>query len=82
MWTQDAAAMYGYAASSAVATRLTPFSEPQQTTTPSGLTGQSAAVSQAAATPAGTQQSTLAQLISAMPNALQSRASPAASGPG
>src|SRR5580693_9427932 len=56
MWAQDAAAMYGYAASSAVATQLTPFTEPQQTTTRSGLTVQSTAVSQAAATPAGTQQ--------------------------
>jgi PPE-repeat protein len=79
MWAQDAAAMYGYAASSAVATQLTPFTEPQQTTTRSGLTVQSTAVSQAAATPAGTQQSTLAQLVSALPNALQGLASPSSS---
>ena len=79
MWAQDAATMYGYAGSSAAATQLTPFTEPQQTTTPSGLTAQSAAVSQAAATPAGTQQSTLSQLISAMPNALQGLASPSSS---
>jgi PPE-repeat protein len=82
MWAQDAAAMYGYAASSAAATQLTPFNEPQQTTTPAGLTAQSAAVSQAAAAPAGTQQATLAQLISAMPNALQGLASPTSSGSG
>jgi len=79
MWAQDAAAMYGYAASSAVASQLTPFDPPQQTTSPSGLTAQSAAVAQAAATPAGTQQSTLSQLISAMPNALQGLASPSSS---
>ena len=82
MWAQDTAAMYGYAASSAVATQLTPFTEPQQTTTPSGLTVQSTAVSQAAATPASTQQSTLAQLVSALPNALHELASPTSSGTG
>jgi PPE-repeat protein len=82
MWAQDAAAMYGYAGSSAAATQLTPFTEPQQITSPSALTGQSAAVAQAAATPAGSQQSTLAQVISALPNALQGLASPMASGTG
>ncbi|HTQ21418.1 PPE family protein [Mycobacterium sp.] len=82
MWAQDAVAMYGYAASSAVATELSPFTEPQQTTSPSALSGQSAAVAQAAATPAGSQQSTLAQLMSALPNALQGLASPTSSGTG
>ena len=79
MWAQDTAAMYGYAASSAVASRLTPFTQPQQTSSPSGLTAQSAAVARATATPAGTQQSTLSQLISAMPNALQGLTSPSSS---
>ena len=79
MWAQDAAAMYGYAGSSAAATQLTPFAEPQQTTSPGGLTAQSAAVAQAATTPAGTQQSTLSQLISTLPNALQGLASPSSS---
>ena len=79
MWAQDAAAMYGYAASSATATQLTPFTGPQQTTTAGGMTAQSAAVSQAAATAAGTQQAALAQLVSAMPGALQGLASPASS---
>ncbi len=79
MWAQDAAAMYGYAASSAVATQLTQFTEPQQDTSSSGLAAQSAAVSQAAATPAGTQQSTLTQLMSALPTTLQNLASPASS---
>jgi PPE-repeat protein len=76
MWAQDAAAMYGYAASSVAATQLTQFTEPQQTTSPSALTAQSAAVAQAAATPAGTQQSVLVQLMSALPTALQGLASP------
>jgi PPE-repeat protein len=34
MWAQDAAAMYGYAASSASATSLTPFTPPPQNTNP------------------------------------------------
>lgn len=47
MWAQDAAAMYGYAGSSAAATRLTPFSDPPQTTSRAGLAAQSAAAGQA-----------------------------------
>ncbi len=54
MWAQDAAAMYGYAGSSAIATELTPFASPAQSTDPAGLAAQSAAVAQAAATPAAT----------------------------
>ncbi|MCW2662962.1 MAG: hypothetical protein JWP83_4114 [Mycobacterium sp.] len=79
MWAQDAAAMYGYAASAAVATQLSQFTEPQQTTSPSGLSAQSAAVTQAVATPAGSQQSTLSQLISALPTTLQGLSSPVSS---
>ncbi|OIN82452.1 PPE family protein [Mycobacterium malmoense] len=44
MWAQDAAAMYGYAGSSAAATQLTPFTAPPATTSNSGETNQSAAV--------------------------------------
>ena len=36
MWAQDAAAMYGYAGSSAAATTLTPFTTPPPTTNPAG----------------------------------------------
>jgi len=79
MWAQDAATMYGYAGSSAVATRLTPFTQPAQIANPSATTTQSAAVTQAASTSAGTGQSTLSQLVSATPNALQSMASPSSS---
>ncbi|ORW95789.1 hypothetical protein AWB92_08195 [Mycobacterium sp. IEC1808] len=79
MWAQDAAAMYGYAASSAVAAQLSQFSEPLQTTSPGGPEAQSAAVAQAISTPAGAQQGTLAQLMSALPSALQGLASPASS---
>jgi PPE-repeat protein len=65
MWAQDAGAMYGYAAASAAASQLSPFTPPPQTTSPSGLTAQSAAVAQAA-TAAGTQQTTPSQLVSAL----------------
>jgi PPE-repeat protein len=54
MWAQDAAAMYGYAGSSAAASQLTPFSQPAQTTNAGGLAGQAAAVAQASGTSTGT----------------------------
>jgi PPE-repeat protein len=79
MWVQDAVAMYGYAGSSATASRLAPFTEPQSTTNPAGLAAQSGAVAHATSTAAGNQQTTLSQLISAMPTALQQLAAPAAS---
>jgi PPE-repeat protein len=74
MWAQDAVAMYGYAAASASATTLTPFTEPQQTTDPASGASQAAAVSQATGTSAGDVQSAIStaqQAFSAVPNALQ-----------
>ena len=80
MWAQDAAAMYGYAGASATASQVTPFTTPPQTTNPGGLTGQAGAAAQAAGTSSGTDVETLLssgpQLISGMPQALQSLASP------
>jgi PPE-repeat protein len=80
MWAQDAAAMYGYAGASATAAQVTPFTTPPQTTNPTGLTGQAAAAAQAAGTSGGTNVETLMssgpQLISGMPQTLQSLASP------
>jgi PPE-repeat protein len=83
MWAQDTAAMYGYAASAASATTLTPFTPPQQNTNPGGSTSQAAAVSQATGTSAGNVQSTVQQAFSGIPNALQSlaTAAPAATSP-
>ena len=75
MWAQDAAAMYGYAANSAAATQVTPFTAAPQTTNPAGSAVQSAAVTQAAGTAVGNSQGLLSQ-ISTM---LQSLATPAAS---
>ena len=65
MWAQDAAAMYGYAGASSAASALTPFTTPPQTTSPSGLGGMAAAVTQAVSTSAGTSAQTVAPLSSA-----------------
>jgi PPE-repeat protein len=76
MWAQDAAAMYGYAGSSSAASTLTPFAGAPATTSTTGAAAQAATVAQATGT--GT-QSTLSQLVTAMPAALQGLASPATS---
>ncbi|BBY33595.1 hypothetical protein BST33_12885 [Mycolicibacter minnesotensis] len=73
MWAQDAGAMYGYAGSAAAATQLAPFSQPPETTNPTGATNQAAASAEATGNSAAsniTQQ--LSQLVNAMPQALQS----------
>ncbi|WP_343603226.1 PPE family protein [Mycobacterium sp.] len=75
MWAQDAAVMYGYAANSASASQLTPFSSPTQVTNQAGVAGQAAAVTQAAGTAAGN-SAQVAQLMSSVPSALQSLAAP------
>ena len=59
MWAQDAAAMYGYAGSSAAAATLTPFTAPRQNTNPGGLAPQSAAVTNSNGTSAGTSTETV-----------------------
>jgi PPE-repeat protein len=81
MWAQDAAAMYGYAGSSADAARLSLFSMPPQTTNPGGPSTQAAAV--AASTGASSSSNTssaLSQLVSATPSALQGLASNGSTG--
>ncbi len=60
MWAQDAAAMYGYAAASATASELAPFTSPRDTTTLDGVARQATAVTQAAETPAGNSAQTAA----------------------
>jgi PPE-repeat protein len=79
MWGQDAAAMYGYAGSSAVASQLTMFGPPQPIVNPAATTTQPAAMAKAAATSAGTGQSTVSKLMRSVPGTLQSLAAPAAS---
>lgn len=54
MWAQDAAAMYGYAAASATAAKLAPFTSPQSPVDPAGLSAQPMATAQAAANAATT----------------------------
>ncbi|OBI43195.1 hypothetical protein A5707_05255, partial [Mycobacterium kyorinense] len=75
MWAQDAAAMYGYAGSSAVAGRLQPLTSPTPNTNPGALAGQAAAVSNA-----GTQTG-LSQLVSTLPGTVQGLSSPLAAAP-
>jgi len=74
MWAQDAAAMYGYAAQSATATKVPSFTTAPQTTAPGALAGQAAATAQATGT---STQASLSQLTSAVPTTLQGMASPA-----
>nr|WP_313958269.1 PPE family protein [Mycobacterium simulans] len=82
MWAQDATAMYGYAASSATASQLTPFTEPANTTDPAGVAAQSMAVAKAATTPAATSAPALSSADSlitsaAIPDLLQQLSSSA-----
>ncbi|HUB53601.1 MAG TPA: PPE family protein [Mycobacterium sp.] len=74
MWAQDAAAMYGYAGSSASAGKLQPLTDPPSATNPGGLGAQAAAVSQASGTSAG-----LPGLVSNLPSAMQSLSTPLSS---
>src|SRR5262249_33887306 len=81
MWAQDTAAMFGYAAASAAATSLTPFTPPSSSTNSGGEAAQAAAVTQAGATAAGNVQSAVSsaqQALSAVPSALTGLANPAA----
>jgi PPE-repeat protein len=81
MWAQDAAAMYAYAACSATATVLTPFTQPPQTTSAAGQSAQAAAVSQATGIGTGGAKSTLAELVPALLRQLPIPAAGVAAGP-
>lgn len=73
MWARDTAAMFGYAGTTASATRLTPFAQPDPTSN-SGA-GQSEAVAQATGTAVGTARNAVTQQsFSAVPNLLNSAA--------
>jgi PPE-repeat protein len=76
MWAQDATTMYAYASGSASASRLASFSQPPQTTDPTGTSNQDAAVSRAVTTSAGNQLSPTAmtQVVNTVPNVLQTLA--------
>ena len=76
MWAQDATAMYGYAAQSAAATKVTLFTAPPPIANPAAQAVQSAAVTSSGATAAGTAQSTLTKLVSGLPSQLQNLSLP------
>ncbi|MEM6106774.1 PPE family protein [Mycobacterium sp. 050272] len=78
MWAQDATTMYRYAAASASATKVTPFTSAPEVTDPSGQAKQGAATSSAASTGAGNAASSTANAITQTPSTLQSAATPAA----
>jgi PPE-repeat protein len=75
MWAQDAAAMYGYAASSAAASKLPLVMSPAPTNNGTGLAAPAAALAGAGT---GNTQTSLQGLVSSLPSALQSLASPLA----
>ena len=70
MWAQDAAAMYSYAGSSALASELTVFTSPPNTAAPDAESEQFAAVQQASSTPAGNVAQTTAATLSQLPQSL------------
>jgi PPE-repeat protein len=71
MWAQDAAAMYGYAGSSASSGRLVPLTEPHSAASPRGIGAQAPPAGQAAGTSSG-----LPNLVSSMPSTVQSLSGP------
>src|ERR1700761_4026529 len=77
MWAQDAAAMYGYAGSSAAAASVKAFTQAPETSNPAAQATQGSAVAQAngASTGAGV-QSQLQQLTSTIPSSLKQLTSP------
>ena len=77
MWAQDAAAMYGYAGTSAAASSVKAFSQPPETSNPAAQAMQGSAVTQAngASTGSGV-QSQLQQLTSSIPSSLKQLTSP------
>src|ERR1700744_302624 len=82
MWAQDAAAMYGYAGSSAAAASVKAFTQPPETSNPAAQATQGSAVTQAngASTGAGV-QSQLQQLPSTIPSSLKQLTSPMSAAP-
>lgn len=63
MWTQDATAMYGYAAAATSASTLKPFDEPPRTTNPTGQANQARAVAQSAGNTTSARTQSVVQLV-------------------
>ncbi|OBH37655.1 hypothetical protein A5684_15750 [Mycobacterium intracellulare] len=80
MWAQDATAMYGYAASSASASALSPVaSPPPQTATSTAVAGHIGAVTHAALQSGSTAHATATQWASSVPQTLQGLSTPGSS---
>ncbi|WAC94227.1 PPE family protein [Mycobacterium sp. Aquia_213] len=75
MWAQDASAMYQYAANSAIATDVTPFTPAPNVTDDSGVSAQEIAVAKATGMSAGT-QSALQNLVSTVSPTLEALSTP------
>jgi PPE-repeat protein len=75
MWAQDASAMYQYAANSAIATDVTPFTDAPEVTDTSGLASQEVAVAQATGLSAG-DQAAMQSLVQTVPSTLNALATP------
>lgn len=79
MWAQDATAMYQYAANSVAACDVTPFTSAPNVVNPVGVAEQ--VTTSAEATISGQVHTALANLVSSVPNALQTLTSPASAVP-
>jgi PPE-repeat protein len=75
MWAQDAAAMYQYAANSAIASDVTPFTEAPDVTDQGGLNSQETAVARATGISGG-QKAALKSLVETLPSTLESMSTP------
>ena len=82
MWAQDAGAMFSYAANSAAAATLTPFTTPKSTTNPAGAASQNGAVAHAAGSAAGAHAQTAASTMSSVPQTLQTLSAPGSTSTG
>lgn len=78
MWAQDAGAMYGYAGQSAMATKVTPYSNAPQIANPTAQALQTSSVAKATGTSAGNTSSNLSQIVTTTPKTLQQLAAPTA----
>jgi PPE-repeat protein len=75
MWAQDASAMYQYAANSAIASDVTPFTQAPEVTDTSGLASQELAVANATGISGG-QQAALQSLVQTVPSTLNALSTP------
>lgn len=75
MWAQDASAMYQYAANSAIASDVTPFTQAPEVTDTGGLASQEVAVANATGM-SGSDQAALQSLVQTVPSTLNALSTP------